>query len=344
MNGVKINRLVFTQLAYFASMKLSLAACLVLIMSQSLTAQNYRGLSVLNDSIAWVSGSKGTVLRSTDGGVHWDTLNPYGYSRKDFRDIHAFDVQTAVVMSAGDSAVILRTEDGGKNWNRVYRNNRVGVFYDAMDFRGMDGVLVGDPYLQDSALRFDLLFSRDGGKTWSDSSSFGLPSPEAQEGEALFAASGSNIHWFTVGELVSFAFVSGGKESALYVAYKKTSLPFDTCPSCGAYSLGINLRNEMVMVGGNYLFPDSVSATAVYFDKKSDTWKQSEKPPGGYRSCVVSDKQGTEWVCTGLNGTDKSTDGGKTWQPVDNKPFNACAFSANFLWLAGNGQVTRLRK
>jgi photosystem II stability/assembly factor-like uncharacterized protein len=43
-------------------------------------AQSYRGLSVVNANTAWVSGSKGMVLRTVNGGKSWDTLNPKGYA------------------------------------------------------------------------------------------------------------------------------------------------------------------------------------------------------------------------------------------------------------------------
>ena len=32
---------------------------------------SFRGLQVVSDQVVWVSGSKGTVGRSTDGGAHW---------------------------------------------------------------------------------------------------------------------------------------------------------------------------------------------------------------------------------------------------------------------------------
>ncbi|MDX5320952.1 MAG: YCF48-related protein, partial [Bacteroidota bacterium] len=116
-----------------------------LLASQS-QSQSYRGIHALNDTVCWVSGSHGTVIKTVDGGEHWDTISPLGYGQKEFRDIHVYNLNTAVVMSSGDSAVILKTTDGGLNWRVVHSNMRPGVFYDAMDVLGPFMVIVGDPF------------------------------------------------------------------------------------------------------------------------------------------------------------------------------------------------------
>ena len=41
-----------------------------------------RGLSVVNNKIIWVSGSKGTVGKSIDGGTTWQWMNVEGYEKK----------------------------------------------------------------------------------------------------------------------------------------------------------------------------------------------------------------------------------------------------------------------
>ena len=83
-----------------------------------------RGLSVVDDNIVWISGSNGTVARSVNGGksFEWQTLA--GYEKRDFRDIEAFDENTAVIMAVAEPAVILKTRDGGKSWNKVLKTAR----------------------------------------------------------------------------------------------------------------------------------------------------------------------------------------------------------------------------
>ena len=49
-----------------------------------------RGLSVVNDKTAWVSGSKGTIAITNNGGKTWDWQQVKGFEKTDFRDIEAF--------------------------------------------------------------------------------------------------------------------------------------------------------------------------------------------------------------------------------------------------------------
>src|ERR1700710_357310 len=89
-----------------------------------------RGLSVLSDSVAWVSGSNGYVGKTLNGGKTWEWMQPKGYEKLDFRDIEAFDKLKAIVVNAGSPAYILTTNDGGKNWNQVYKNTDSAIFLD----------------------------------------------------------------------------------------------------------------------------------------------------------------------------------------------------------------------
>src|SRR5689334_9879630 len=54
--------------------------------------ERFRGLSAVSSRIAWVSGTNGTVLRTTDGGASWASVGP-SLAPEDrdlqFRDIEA---------------------------------------------------------------------------------------------------------------------------------------------------------------------------------------------------------------------------------------------------------------
>lgn len=328
---------------------------LLTVLVHSSVAQSYRGISVLNDSICWISGSKGTVIKTLDGGHHWDTISPSGFSTKEFRDIHVYDKNTALVMSSGDSAVILKTTDGGANWRLVHSNNRPGVFYDAMDVLGPFAVVVGDPYraAPESPLQFDFIASSDSGETWNkDFTSMWAGFWEADSGEALFAASGGNIQLDYKEKFdplqpdyrkLRYTMVTGGLNARYYTMGSRTELPWPECSSCGPYAHMRAANKKLVLVGGNYLKPDERQFACQYFDpqKKALTW--SDKPPGGYRSGVAEYGNGQFWVCTGTNGTDISFDDGKTWDALPLSGFNAVAFSENYLWLCGNkGEVKRV--
>ena len=153
-----------------------------------------RGLSAVTDQVIWVCGTGGTVARSTDGGFHWEWMTVKGFEQTDFRDIEAFDANTAVIMGISRPAYLLRTEDGGRHWEIVYQDSAQGVFLDAMTFAGATGYVVGDP-LEGHPYLYRAV-TRDAGRSWkkltSDSSYLFL-----EKGEALFASSGTNAVVFS---------------------------------------------------------------------------------------------------------------------------------------------------
>lgn len=119
----------------------------VLLLSTNAPANvSFRGMSIPSDDVIWLSGSEGTVGKSTDAGKTWIWIKVKGYEKNDFRDIHAFDSSTAIIMAVGDPAYILKTKDGGLTWNIVFTKTLPGLFLDAMDFRNeKEGICIGDP-------------------------------------------------------------------------------------------------------------------------------------------------------------------------------------------------------
>src|SRR6202166_938222 len=93
-----------------------------------------RGLSVVDDNVAWISGSKGYIAITNDGVKTWNWQQVKGFEKSDFRDIEAFSDKEAIIMSSGTPALILKTIDGGVNWEVKYRNADTAYFFDAMDF------------------------------------------------------------------------------------------------------------------------------------------------------------------------------------------------------------------
>lgn len=317
--------------------------------------QSFRGLAPLNDTVCWVSGSKGTVIKTENGGVSWDTISPAGFSTKEFRDIHVYSHLHALVMSSGENAVILSTRDGGKSWQTVHSNDRPGVFYDAMDAFGPFVAVIGDPYKPDrmDVLVFDMLLSCDSGKTWTCEHAITWKGYwPADSGEAFFAASGTNLILDYKGHYdprtfdpknLRFSMVSGGSNPRLYMNGSRMALAFNKGPSSGAYGHAKASNKRMVIVGGDYTLPDGREKNCLYYDRKSRGYLAPEVPPNGYRSGVAEFNNGQIWVCTGTNGTDVSKDDGKTWLPLPLEGYNSCAFSKNYLWLCGDkGRVLRV--
>ena len=66
---------------------------------------SFRGISVVNNDVVWVSGSHGTVGKSIDGGKNWKWMIVKGFERMDFRDIEAFDKKTALIMAVDERPI-----------------------------------------------------------------------------------------------------------------------------------------------------------------------------------------------------------------------------------------------
>ncbi len=292
---------------------------------------SFRGLSVVDNNIIWVSGSNGTVGRSLDGGKTWKWTTVKGFENTDFRAIEAFDKNTAVIMGVAEPSYILRTSDGGANWNVVFENNTSGMFLDAMEFWNIQsGIVIGDPINN----RFFIGRTFDGGKTWR-----GIPEqnrPIADSGEACFASSGTNIRKLNKAEAV---FVSGGLTSNIFIRDKKINIPIlQGKESTGANSIAVKNSKSMIVVGGDFTEKDATEKNCAITTDGGATWVSPKTPPTGYRSCVEY-LSGKKWITCGLNGADISEDNGMNWKIISKESFNVCrkAKKGNAVYLAGNG-------
>lgn len=303
-----------------------------------------RGLSVVNDNIIWASGGKGTVGKSIDGGKNFAWITVKGYEQKDFRDIEAFDASTALIMAIDSPAVILKTKDGGKSWSEVFHDDHKGMFLDAMGFDDHgNGMVVGDPI--DGKLF--IATTANYGDKWialrSDDNEY-----TAGEGEAFFAASGTNV-FITGNKYKPFiCFVTGGTDSRLFINGSPAGLNIiHGQGSQGANSVAVDpTMKKIVIVGGDFN-NDSLSKNNIeIFTVDGERLLQApvQMPPHGYRSCVAFLTLNVLITC-GTTGVDVSTDGGLNWRLISMDSYNVCAKAkkGSAVFLAGkDGRIAKV--
>lgn len=278
--------------------------------------ESFRGLSVINRNVAWVSGTGGTVLRTVDGGKSWQNISVPQMNKTDFRDITGFDTHTAIVMGIDKPARFFKTTNGGKTWSLIYYDDREGVFFDGMSFWNKKyGIAFSDPV----GGHHLLIRTTDGGNTWQDVPLKNIP--EKLDPEFGFAASGTGIPvagrntvWLGMGGAKSRVFKS--EDGGLHWTVAETPLVHGG-QSTGIYSLCFKDKKIGIAVGGDYT-DQSIQNTMAYTWDGGLTWHLPETQTHQYRECVVHYRQSI-FFAVGPSGFDMTNDNGKNWQSIYSK-------------------------
>jgi photosystem II stability/assembly factor-like uncharacterized protein len=331
-----------------------MAGMVVLLSYKSATAQwraqtsnttaDLRGLSVVSPWIVWASGTRGTYLRTTDGGATWRAGTVSGAEELDFRDVEAFDANTAYLLSIGKDrqSRIYKTTDGGAHWTLQFTNRLPEAFFDAMAFWDRDhGIAMSDPVNG----RFVMVATDNGGRTWADVPATNIPAAKA--GEGGFAASGTCIvaqgltnAWFVTGGAVARVFRSNDRGHTWTV----TAAPIASgVESAGIFSIAFKDATQGVIVGGDYRKPNEAGDNVATTSDGGQTWKLSAgRRPAGYRSGAAFVAPLTI-IAVGTSGSDVSTDDGASWTPLDGENYNSVAARNGVVWAVGpRGRISKL--
>ena len=316
-----------------------------LVTLDSRVESSFRGLSVVNQKVVWVSGTGGTVLRTIDGGKNWENISVPNMEKIDFRDVEGFNKNTAIVMGIASPARFYKTTDGGQNWKLVYFDDREGVFFDGMSFWNKnDGIAFSDP-MDDQHL---LIRTTDGGNTWHEIPKEGFP--HKLNPEFGFAASGTGIPvqgrktvWLGMGGVKSRVFKS--EDGGMNWSVAETPVVHGG-QSTGIYSVAFKNKKVGISVGGDYT-NQSIKNTMAYTNDGGATWHLPEKQTHQYRECVAH-YRGNIFFAVGPLGFDMTTDNGKNWHPhyweVNNLTAVAFAKSSNVGFAVGKGgQIYKIK-
>lgn len=315
---------------------------------------SFRGLSVVNDKVLWASGSNGSVVRSIDGGKTMEWITVPGYEKRDFRDIEAFDENTAVIMGIAEPAIILKTKDGGKTWNKVFEDTTKGMFLDAMDVHEdrKSMIVVGDP-IQGNLF---VAMSFNSGDTWQQVTNQNSKNDvrKVDGTEAMFASSGTNLKIIPEsgsGNGPFFLLVTGGSKASLknllFNSFNDSLPMMQGSASTGANSIDYSSHTKSAVIVGGDFSKDTIATdncVLVEFKNSKPVFSKPTVPPHGYRSCVIYLNE-KELVTCGTSGIDISKDGGKNWQLISKESFHVVQKARNgkSVFLAGgNGRIAQL--
>lgn len=296
-----------------------------------------RGISAVDGDVAWASGHDGTVLRTRDGGRSWQKIMVAGAETLDFRDVEAFDAETAVLLAIGpgEASRVYRTADGGETWQLALQNHDPRGFFDCMAFDGRRGWLLGDPV--DG--RFQLFESEDEGRSWTPADG-----PAAVEGEAAFAASGTCI----ARAGTALAVATGGTQSRIHIRNDSDGrwISVHNGLDAGAESKGgfsvAPLAGDFVVVGGDFLAED-VPAESLGFEYSQVTGVSGSPwaPTPGYRSGVACTDEATTCIAVGPTGVDAWD--GTGWVSVSTTGYDAIDLAGSIGWTSGDkGRIARI--
>jgi photosystem II stability/assembly factor-like uncharacterized protein len=226
-------------------------------MQESGTTAGLRGIDSVDGTVAWASGTGGTVLKTIDGGAHWTTCAVPDAAKDgatlDFRGVQAWDATTAIVMSSGKGKLsrLYKTKDGCKTWKLNFKNPDKDGFWDALYFNGdrnhksnwSDGWLLGDPVKG----MFTLFYTDNLGKDWYRHSNKGLRVKQGSQG--AFAASNSSL--FADSNLVAFG--TGGTDGSFVNTGRNWWICVDDCsPKDMGYYGDLHKWNRQPVQLGQY--------------------------------------------------------------------------------------------
>ena len=319
-------------------------------LQQSGVTSSFRGLSAVSGLVAWAGGSRGTVLRTVNGGQTWENVSVPGADSLDFRDVHGVSSRVAYAMSAGlaeqGQARIYRTVDGGQNWTLQWSDTTKGIFLDGMAFWDSSrGIAFSDPVNGKP-----VILRTQNGNTWERVDPAHIPA--ALPGEGAFAASGTSVAvqgrsnaWIATGagpEARVFRTTDGGR------SWQVSSAGLPAGPSAGFFGIAFADARRGIAVAGDYTIPRSSGDVTMVTQDGGVTWTRASKwPSQGITGGVVAVRGAPKplFAAVGAYGTAFSNDFGATWTHGDTLTLYSIDFATRDSgWAVGpRGRIVTFR-
>jgi photosystem II stability/assembly factor-like uncharacterized protein len=299
-----------------------------------------RAICAVDADVVWTSGSQGKVFLSLDGGRNWQESSIPGCEDTEFRSLHAWDANRAMVFDVSPLGRAYMTRDGGLSWEQVYACPVEGAFFNSIKFSNdLQGIAISDPIDE----KVFVLRTSDGGWTWERLESL----PAQEEGEINFAASNTCIEYLSSGEIY---IVTGGSRSRVLTGHNHgenwefIETPMMSGETAGLFSISFASPSTGVAVGGDFNLPAREGIRAIFTEDGGIQWHEAEIMPAEYRSCVIS-LDDELFFATGKSGCDYSPDHGKSWNFINSTGYYSAhaVEGKNIIFVAGaEGRVAKV--
>ena len=279
-----------------------------------------------------------SILKTSDGGVHWKDVTPTNAALNSFARGNFFNEQYAWIaipppqQTEGPGIFILRTTDGGDSWQSSKINDATVALIDVPHFLSThEGWLEASSTPGAGHAGSNIWHTTDGGQTWTKIASnagnngltlgyvTGISFRDTQNGIATGngGAGADNSH-----PVVSITH-DGGR------TWQTQSLPH----LLGGYTGIINMSQPPVFLGNTVFLPVSVATSSgdrfVLYRSNTggQTWFQTSVVHIRSENAYVLDSAHS-WATDAQSGLLYSTsDGGNNWSPTSNVAYNLQALS-----------------
>lgn len=135
------------------------------VLSPTVTANVVTDLVVLDKTTAIATGTLGSVMKTTDAGLTWQTLK----SGEDIWYNSLSVVGTQNIWVTGPNEFVTSSTDGGKSW-KSQKVGKIGYFYKVQFFDENNGLVAGAAIISETQVEaiYQLFVTSDGGKTWKE--------------------------------------------------------------------------------------------------------------------------------------------------------------------------------
>jgi photosystem II stability/assembly factor-like uncharacterized protein len=316
-------------------------------LSQPTTAL-LQAISLVDENVAWVSGHQATFCRTLDAGATWQVFH-HPSDTLQFRDLHAFDANNLLLMSAGPgaSSMIFLFHADSLKWTEAYVMSHPKGFLNSIALwdDGSNGLAFGDSFEGE----LFVLKTMDAGRSWKRIDPANLP--PAQKGEGGFAASGNCITTIAGGTALIGTGAGGSARILKTTDYGESwqwyESPMMKGEAAGIFSIRMINAQIGAIVGGDLKLPDTVSQNVAWTNDGGEHWELLTAPitkGAFFGSAMLGNEAGFLLVAAGPSGIDFYQSKEKKWTNLNDGKYWAVELDdAGYGYAVGTeGKILRL--